>query len=718
MKVFSPTLTAIAVFIATTGSSAVAFANNEVVKRSKTDVETIVVSGNKSQQNLGDVAGSISVMTNEDMQKQVVTDMTDLFKYEPGVTVVGGSGEAQNIVVRGMGGDRVLMIKDGMRMNEGYGANGQNDVVGRGFVETGILKQVEVSKSAASSLYGSDAIGGVVIFTTKDPKDLLQGEDIYLNLNMGYAGTSSQQFMGFTGANSIGNFDQLLSATYREGNETQNFNDDLNPVDVDSFDIFYKGVYNLSENEQFKFTADLWKQNVDSPYAIYANNFRTLPGYSVLNEYTKAEQENTSFKVSYHSEKTNFWYDTLNIALYHSNTLQDDEEYFEVEVKDSPYGPDSYRNIAQYSRYEQKTIGFLSNASKKIVIDDVNHTLGFGIDVESTNSLRTVHEYRLQNGEVDRDLHSSKFPENDTLRAGIFINNVIELGKLTLTPGLRFDYYDMDPSNADGESATLFKAIDEHQLSPSLGAVYKFNPRLSAYGQFTQGFKVPPYDLAYIDHNNVMAGYRVIPTDHLDPETSDSYEIGLRGHVGNFAFTSAIFHNKYDDFINTALIDTEVGVFGPVQVFQYENIESVTIEGAEIGITYYIGDSWSLYGNAAYMDGKNDDTENYITSISPVSGTAGIAYNDENWGIDSVLRWASSMNKVNDGEHKTAGFGALDVIGYYNLGEDLKVNMRIANLFDKEYAQHYNLAGSEEGIELNKFTESGRNLSVSINYTF
>lgn len=718
MKIFSPTLSAIAVFSAISGSSMPVFANDEAINNTNTNIETIVVSGNKSEQNLGDVAGSISVMTNEDMQKQVVTDMNDLFKYEPGVTVVGGSGEAQNIVVRGMGGDRVLMIKDGMRMNEGYGANGQNDVVGRGFVETSILKQVEVSKSAASSLYGSDAIGGVVIFTTKDPSDLLQGDDGYLNLNTGYAGASSQKFIGFTGANSLGKFEQLLSATYREGNETQNFNDDLNPVDVESYDIFYKGVYNLSANDKLKFTADLWQQDVDSPYAIYGNNFRTLPGYSVLNEYTKAEQENTSFKLSYHSERTNSWYDILNVALYHNNTLQDDEEYFEVEVKDSPYGPDSYRNIAQYSKYQQQTIGFLSNVSKQVTFDDVNHTFGFGVDIESTNSLRIVHEYRLKDGEVDRDTHSSKFPENDTLRAGIFINDVIELGKLTVTPGLRFDYYDMDPKNSTDEDATQFQAIDEHQLSPSLGAVYKFNPRLSAYGQFAQGFKVPPYDLAYIDHNNVMAGYKVVPTDHLDPETSDSFEIGLRGHIGNFAFTSAIFHNKYDDFISTSLIGTEEGMFGPVQVFQYENIESVTIEGAELGVTYYIGDNWSLYGNASYMDGENDDTGNYIANISPFSGIAGIAYDDENWGIDSILRWANSMNKVNEGSHKTAGFGALDVIAYYNVGEKLKVNMRVGNLFDKEYVQHYKLSGAEEGIELNKFTETGRNLSVSINYTF
>ncbi len=83
-----------------------------------TDFEVIVVSGSKTEKPLKDVAGSISVITKHDIEKQLVTDMNQLFKYDPSVQVTGSAGGAQNIIVRAMGGDRVLMIKDGMRMNK------------------------------------------------------------------------------------------------------------------------------------------------------------------------------------------------------------------------------------------------------------------------------------------------------------------------------------------------------------------------------------------------------------------------------------------------------------------------------------------------------------------------------------------------------------------------------------------------------------------------
>ncbi|MBL4900827.1 MAG: TonB-dependent receptor plug domain-containing protein, partial [Colwellia sp.] len=80
------------------------------------DLEIIVVSASRTEKRLKDVAGSISVVTSEDLEKHVIGDMSQLFKYDPSVIVTGAAGGAQNFTVRGMGGDRVLMIKDGMRM--------------------------------------------------------------------------------------------------------------------------------------------------------------------------------------------------------------------------------------------------------------------------------------------------------------------------------------------------------------------------------------------------------------------------------------------------------------------------------------------------------------------------------------------------------------------------------------------------------------------------
>jgi len=199
-------------------SSSVAFAQDKnktdddsvivVVEDEAAELGKIVVVGSRVEQSIEDIAGSVSVMTSEDIEGEMITDMSQLFRYEPGIDVTGSNGTAQNFIVRGMGADRVMMIKDGMRINEGYGANGANDVVGRGFIDMDTVKQVEVAKGAASSLYGADAMGGIVAFQTKDAADVLgvgTWQDYYISVNGGYDGRSDEASAGLMTAFRLGN---------------------------------------------------------------------------------------------------------------------------------------------------------------------------------------------------------------------------------------------------------------------------------------------------------------------------------------------------------------------------------------------------------------------------------------------------------------------------------------------------------------------------------
>ncbi len=301
---FKPTPKLLACAVAAALSSQAVIADeldNSTAATGAEELETIVVSGTRTKKALKDVAGSISVLTQEELDKQVVTDMSQLFKYDPSVQVTGSVGQAQNFVVRGMGGDRVLMIKDGMRMNEGYGANGLNDIVGRGFIDTDTLKQVEVAKGAASSLYGSDALGGIVVFTTKDASDyLLDGETFAGKVKFGYNDASRQYTLGTTLALVTGDFDHLLSLTTRDGEEQQNFSETKPELDIDSTSILYKGTYKINDTDFVALTADIYNQDVTGDYANgLLEYFRDLTGYNVVTENSTSEQENESFQLRY-----------------------------------------------------------------------------------------------------------------------------------------------------------------------------------------------------------------------------------------------------------------------------------------------------------------------------------------------------------------------------------------------------------------------------------
>jgi len=693
------------------------------------DLEIIVVSGSKTEKPLKDVAGSISVVTAEDIEKQSINDMSQLFKYDPSITVTGSVGGAQNIVVRGMGGDRVLMIKDGMRMNEGYGANGRNDFVGRGFVETDTLKQVEIAKGAASSLYGSDALGGIIVFTTKDASDYLEdGEKFAADVKAGYSSVDSQAFVGTTLALETGNFEQLLSLTYRDGEEEKNYDENNSPFEISSYSALYKAKYNINSDNFISFTADVWDQETigDSADGLLFY-FRTLEGYNVIEESSNGDKNSTAFKLDYQSTSETPIFDFLSMSLYNKTTDQEDQQYGYLDIN-ADFGffkVVEKRHMWQTGTYKQDTFGFISNATKSI---GQHHTIGYGLDIETTESQRSVHEFRTVEGkdEPTKDLTTDKFPVNDVFRMGVFINDEISLlnDKLLITPGVRFDSYEMDPNGAKKSDGTEFVAIEENHTSFNLGALYKIQPDLAVFAQYGQGFKVPAYDLAYIEHEQVFSGYiyNIVPSDDLSPEESDTFEIGMRGHVGNVAFTAAVYYNKFDNFLNIALIDSEMvdGPHGPAmkETYQYQNIEAVTIKGAELGINYYLGDTITLFANAAYQDGTNDETDEYINSINPLMGTAGITYQQDNWSTDLILNWADRMTKVNEGNKEVAGYGTLDWLANWQITEDLTMNVSANNLLDKKYVKYQNASGHGVTADLTMLTEPGRHFAASIKYSF
>ncbi|WP_323113219.1 TonB-dependent receptor plug domain-containing protein, partial [Enterobacter bugandensis] len=133
--------------------------------------------------------------------------------YEPGVAALGGAGDAQTFVIRGMGENRVKIVRDGVRQNDAY----KNGGVGQSYFDTDMIKQVEVVKGPASAAYGSDALGGVIAYETVDAADLLlPGHDTGFRV-YGSAGTGDHSLgMGASAYGKTDNLDGLLSFGTRD----------------------------------------------------------------------------------------------------------------------------------------------------------------------------------------------------------------------------------------------------------------------------------------------------------------------------------------------------------------------------------------------------------------------------------------------------------------------------------------------------------------------
>jgi len=274
---------------------------------------------------------------------------------------------------------------------------------------------------------------------------------------------------------------------------------------------------------------------------------------------------------------------------------------------------------------------------------------------------------------------------------------------------------------AEGEP---YRNFDDSNISLNAGLLYRINSRFNAFAQYGEGFKVPSYDLAYIDHDNSLYGYKLLPSEDLSPEESQTFELGVKGHIGNIAMSIAVFRNEYENFLSTQLTGTEpsidpfTGEVAQILLFQYQNIDEVTIEGAEAGVTYYLDDYVSFFANAAYQDGKDETTGDYINSISPLSGNIGANFSGDRWSTDLVLNWAKRMTKVNEGSATTAGYGVVDWLLHYSFSDNLKASFVVNNIADKEYIRYNSIAGHGIDADLDYFAAQGRNMRLNVNYRF
>ena len=272
--------------------------------------------------------------------------------------------------------------------------------------------------------------------------------------------------------------------------------------------------------------------------------------------------------------------------------------------------------------------------------------------------------------------------------------------------------------------------ISDDNVSWRLGTIYKFTDSFSAYFQYSQGFKVPPYDLAYFYFDHVPFsgnGIRIIPADDLVPEESDSFEIGIRGDIGNFSYNLSAYYNDYDNFIQIAYIETISEInwdFGfplplDVDVFQYQNIDSAEISGMEFRFEYYLGGNTSMFLNGEWMDSEDKSTGDQLPSIQPFNTTLGLNYYRGSFSMDAMLKWADDMDKNPEGTFTTDSYTTVDVFARYDFNDRFMISAGVLNLFDEEYIQYSTIAGiTDDGRDLNLFTEPGRTFSASLKFIF
>jgi hemoglobin/transferrin/lactoferrin receptor protein len=173
-----------ALFAVTAGAAA------PVTAAADQQLPQVSVSATRTERSVEDVPGTVTVIYEKTIERNVMKDISDLVRYEPGVSVSNNAGRfgRNSFNIRGIGGNRVLMQVDGIRVPDAF-SFGSFSSSSRDVVDIDALKAVEILRGPGSSLYGSDAIAGVVSYITKDPADYmaLTGKPVFASVKGGYA---------------------------------------------------------------------------------------------------------------------------------------------------------------------------------------------------------------------------------------------------------------------------------------------------------------------------------------------------------------------------------------------------------------------------------------------------------------------------------------------------------------------------------------------------
>ena len=322
-------------------SISTAFASNQLA-----DIDVISESPNNIQEKkIGQ-----TIKTDKTIERQQIQDTRDLIRYETGVSVVekgrmGTSGYQMrgveenrvNITIDGLGQAETISSQGFKELFEGYG-NFNNT---RNGVEVENLKQVSFEKGANSTKVGSGALGGAVIFETKDARDFLLDKDFYLKTKVGYSSRNNEKLLSPTIAGRWKWFDALFIYTDRDGHETENYGykdypdipelgsqgrarQKADPYNITKESTLFKLAFNPNENHRLTVAYDDSKQHskgTDWSYTL-APLQTDLDKPELDSRHTNDSSTRRNVAFSYENYSSNPLWDSLKVTYSHQKIKQ------------------------------------------------------------------------------------------------------------------------------------------------------------------------------------------------------------------------------------------------------------------------------------------------------------------------------------------------------------------------------------------------------------
>lgn len=567
----------------------------------------VVSIATKTAKSIDGVAASVEVVTQDEIEKMGAESLKDILDKTPGLTMQYGtfpsssSKSKSSIAIRGMGANGTLFLLDGRRLS-GEVKNPYD--LER--IPASIIQRIEIVKGPMSSLYGADAVGGVINIITKRPTDEMKidvgaryganedGDAQNINLSLSIQGKNSGfGYSAYAGLTTTDPYEQKEIADVYAKTPGGNVKPSAHPnpaisgnvkdfYDVDTTYREDSTIYTVGTRLSYDFTSDLvagidvnyFLEERDGVYIGYIHPATTGGGpVPIYNNPVNSHDENNRLDLSVDVAYAPT--DDLSIkARIYNSDYEKRNSTTAINWQDLGYGnEDASENAAM-------------NADVEITVYELSATYLAG----ESHLLTGGTEYRDEKRESSVFNNNVSVTEKKVDYTSFFIQDEWEINeKFNAILGARYE----DISNA--EDRPTFR----------IGGIYAFNDMAKLRANFAQGFRTPDIREMYINMNTPngpQKGADVMGYD-LKPESTDAFELGLGGRNAEFSYDFVAFYNKI-----TNRIEQGPDTVNPA-ITTFTNVGKANTYGTELSLNYQILDNLGSSFSWTELRTENEDTK-------------------------------------------------------------------------------------------------------------
>ena len=621
---------------------------------------TVVVTASGNEQELRDAPASVSVITRDDLEKRPVQELAELLGTVEGVTLSRSGNLVPGVQLRGLGSAYTLMLIDGKRVNATSAMFRGNDY-DTGWVPADEIERIEDVRGPMSSLYGSDAIGGVVNIITRPVGKQWRGSARVETVIQQDRDAGDSRLAGFSLAG---------------------------PIVADTLGIKLTGAYDRRDADG----------DINSPAA---NGTRQSGLQHIRNRLFGAQlafTPNASHSITAdvdtsRRDHAGFLMERDAVSLRHKGR-------FGFGNTELTFAADEIRNLTgmvtgQVNPNKASTASLNGKASIPVAWGNQFITAGFDVRREK------LHDPANLRGLPGTPGYDAS-PETSVSQWALFVEDEIRItDRLAVTLGNRFDHHE----NFGGHN------------SPRAYAVYHLNDSITLKGGVSRAFRAPTLlqgspNWGSVSCGSATVGCYIVGSSAIQPETGTSQELGLQFahgiHSGSLMFFNTDLKNMIDitnrttDRTLAPSYDNFVGYLPDGRpIFRYQNIAKVRSRGLEASWRAEPTAALGLRANYTFTDAKNTSG---ATAVPLTYRPRHVVNLGADWRatpqltVSGSLRYHSSQYiSVGWNEAKKGGYAIADLTLGFRMTDALTLRAGILNLADKTFDRTTSADFNEEG---------------------